>query len=82
MKERILSNWHIQRLLYLAIGLFFTGYGIVGKDWTAFLPGLYFSSMAIFHFGCATGGCFVPASSLRKKGVTEKETVFEEIKST
>lgn len=81
MKERILTNWHLQRFLYLAIGLFFTGYGIVGKDWTAFLPGLYFSSMAIFHFGCATGGCYVPSTPMRKVGGVEEETIFEEVKA-
>jgi len=81
MKERIFTNWHTQRFIYLSIGLFFTVYAVIDKDWTALLPGLYFSSMAIFHFGCATGGCAIPQRTKYISKEEVQETVFEEIKN-
>ncbi len=82
MRERIFSNWHVQRFIYLLIGLFFTVYAIIDKDWTALLPGLYFSSMAIFHFGCATGGCAIqPGVKRTSRDANEETVVFEEIKN-
>ena len=80
MKERILKNWHIQRVIYLLIGVFISGYAITNKEWMGLLPGIYFASMAIFHFGCATGGCYVPVSKTREPNGETTEPIFEEIK--
>lgn len=80
MKEKILSNWHAIRVMYLFIGVGICVYSIVNREWTGLLPGAYFASMAIFHFGCATGGCSIPS---QKRGRTINETTephFEEIK--
>lgn len=80
MKERILQNWHVYRIIYLAIGLFFCVYAMVNKDWTASLPGIYFASMAIFHFGCAAGRCYVAPIKKPMHAVEKTEADFEEIK--
>lgn len=80
MKERILYNWHGVRVVYLVIGLLITVYAAVTKEWTGFLPGAYFMSMAVFHFGCATGGCYVAPMKDAEKKTASTEPVFEEIK--
>lgn len=81
MKERIFSNWHAIRFVYLAIGLGISGYSIIYSGWTGLLPGMYFASMAVFHFGCATGGCYIPTSKARPELSGIAETEFEEIKT-
>ncbi len=80
MKERILYNWHSVRVVYLVIGLLITVYAAVTKEWTGLLPGAYFLSMAVFHFGCATGGCYVAPMKNAAKKTASTEPVFEEIK--
>ncbi len=80
MKERVLYNWHSVRVVYLVIGLLITIYAVVTKEWTGFLPGAYFMSMAVFHFGCATGGCYVAPIKKAEKKTGSPEPVFEEIK--
>jgi hypothetical protein len=37
--------------------------------------------MAIFHFGCATGGCYIPSTPMRKTVGVDEEIIFEEVKS-
>ncbi len=80
MKERILYNWHTARIIYLLVGILFSVYAFVTKEWTGLLPGGYFMSMAIFHFGCATGGCVVPVIKKTENKTGSTEPVFEEIK--
>ena len=80
MKERVLYNWHTVRAVYLAIGVLFSIYFIVTKEWTGLLPGGYFMSMAVFHFGCATGGCYVAPIKRADNKTETTEPVFEEIK--
>jgi hypothetical protein len=80
MKERILYNWHSVRVVYLVIGVLISVYAIVTKEWTGFLPGAYFMSMAVFHFGCATGGCYVAPIKNAENKTGSTEPAFEEIK--
>jgi len=77
MKERVLYNWHAVRVVYLLIGVLFSVYSIVNKELTGLLPGGYFILMAVFHFGCATGGCYLPA--IKQNKTKSEETEFEEI---
>ena len=59
MKQKTVNNWHTVRVVYPVIGLLILSYALITKEWTGFLPGGYFISMAVFHFCCATGGCYV-----------------------
>lgn len=81
IKERVFRNWHAIRFVYLAIGLGISVYSIINKEWTGLLPGIYFASMAIFHFGCATGGCYIPTTKARPGPTEVGEPHFEEIKT-
>ena len=80
MKQRILYNWHTVRVVYLLIGVLISGYAVFTKEWTGLLPGGYFAAMAIFHFGCATGGCYVPTVSRQVNKTEGTEPHFEEVK--
>ena len=80
MKERIFYNWHATRIVYLLIGVLFSVYSIYYKEWTGLLPGGYFMMMAVFHFGCATGGCYIPENKKTDNQTISADPVFEEIK--
>ena len=60
MKERILTGWTFLRLLYLAVGILLVIQSIMDHDWLIALPGIYFASMGVFAFGCASGKCAIP----------------------
>ncbi len=56
----MLKNWDIRRTLYLIGGIAFTIIAIKDQTWWMIIFGVYFASMAIFRFGCASGNCEVP----------------------
>ncbi len=56
----LFKNWDLRRILYLAGGIFFVLIAINDRAWWMIAFGLYFMSMAIFRFGCASGNCEVP----------------------
>lgn len=58
MKNRILTGWSFRRALYLAMGLYVVVQGIVDREWFWLIPGIYFASMGLFAFGCASGNCY------------------------
>ncbi|MBF8457579.1 hypothetical protein IV494_10355 [Kaistella sp. G5-32] len=58
----LLKYWNIRRVLYLIGGVFFVLVAVNDRSWWMIPFGLYFISMAVFRFGCATGNCEVPFS--------------------
>ncbi|MEO5643631.1 MAG: hypothetical protein ABIQ40_06325 [Bacteroidia bacterium] len=65
MKNRILTGWTLRRGFYLAAGIFLLIQSIMDHEWLIALPGIYFASMGIFAFGCASGNC---GTRLQKPG--------------
>jgi hypothetical protein len=57
MKERILTNWSIRRVLYMAMGGYLIVQSIIDKQYFGVLLGTYFAAMGLFSFGCASGNC-------------------------
>lgn len=79
MKERILKNWTVQRLLYTVIGVVVAGSGFMQHDLVSILFGAYFASMGVFAFGCAAGCCtYVPPRNRGSKGAIQ----LQEVKNT
>jgi len=86
LKQRMLTNWHLGRVVRLAIGLMLLGTGIQSKDWIMGSFSLWFLYQAVTDTGCCgSGGC---APDYRSK-MTKSETVamakeevieFEEVK--
>ena len=77
MKNALLHNWHIFRLLRLTLGIAIIIQGAMGKDWLFILAGILFTLLALFNTGCcATGGCY-PAA--KKTTSTPKDISYEEV---
>lgn len=82
MKNRILKGWNFRRVLYIAMGAFITGQAILTQQYFIVLFGLYFASMGVFNFGCASGVCvYVPPLRPKEaKQDVEYELVAEDRK--
>ncbi len=84
MKERILRNWTLQRALYLVLGLLIAFQAYLDKQWFGFFLGLYFASMGLLAFGCASGNCLNSSNSDQmkvKQSTHFNDVEFEEIKT-
>jgi len=57
MKERILTNWSIIRVVYLLLGSLIIIQSVVAREWLLVAFGGYFAAMGLFAFGCASGNC-------------------------
>ncbi len=57
--DKFLKNWNFRRILYLIGGLSFIMIAVKDQVWWISIFGLYFVSMAVFRFGCASGNCEV-----------------------
>jgi len=82
MKERLLTGWNFQRILFLVFGALILFPAIKNFDWISLVFGGYFFSMGLFAFGCAAGKCYNPRSEKitdeKLNGI--KEITYEEIK--
>ena len=84
MKERILTNWTVARVLYLVIGITVIIQAIMIQQWLGVVFGGYFASMGLFAFGCASGNCFGgnPGTEPNQKSTASIPDVeYEEVKS-
>jgi hypothetical protein len=83
MKDRILKNWNLTRVLYLVIGIAIIIQSITNHQWLGVFFGGYFASMGLFAFGCASGNCFggdCQTKTIQKTDSQVKDIEFEEIK--
>lgn len=84
MKNRILKNWTIIRVLYVVIGGYTAFSAFIDNQWAFVLIGALFGTMGIFGLGCAGGNCptnFKPTNPEEEN--KNKETIevqYEEIK--
>ena len=83
MKERILTNWTLTRVLYLVMGTYIIVQSVLEQQRIGILLGGYFASMGLFAFGCAAGNCGVGRYSEGRKDQGMDDfgaVVFEEVK--
>jgi len=83
MKERILKNWTVMRILYVVMGGIVVAQSIATHEWAGIVFGGYFAAMGIFSFGCAAGNCAhtprrTPHTSTM--AVQEPDITYEEVK--
>ena len=59
MKDRLLNNWHIMRIIriVLAVFLFFNAYET--HEWFFVVFGLFFLVQGVFNLGCGGNSCNV-----------------------
>lgn len=87
LKQRMLTNWHLGRVMRLAIGLMLLVTGIQGKDWIMGSFSLWFLYQAVTDTGCCgSGGCAPDyrntSAAKGEPGAKANEEVieFEEVK--
>ncbi len=77
MKQTILSNWTLMRLLRLGMGIAILVQAVITKDMLFAFAGIIFTVMPVFNIGCCgTAGCAAPPP---KKQETAKEITYEEV---
>lgn len=83
MKERLLSNWSIIRVLYLVMGILIITQTAMSREWIGVAIGSYFAAMGLFSFGCASGNCTGGSCSTDAKKNSQnsiQDVKLEEIK--
>ncbi len=79
-KQRLLTNWHLMRMVRLGLGLMMLVMGIQSKEWAIGLFSVFFLYQAITDTGCCgSSGCNTP---VRKSRTPSDATPieYEEIK--
>ena len=83
MKDRLLHGWTFQRGLYLAMGITIIIQSIISKQTMGTFLGIYFASMGLFAFGCASGNCYggnCETMPMKKSDKKIEDDTFEEVK--
>lgn len=77
MKNRILSNWTLPRILRVIIGIVIIGMAISRADIASGIIGAIFTGMSVLNIGCCgSGACYTPVKN-SKKG--SKDISYEEV---
>ncbi|MNK05647.1 hypothetical protein D3C87_235310 [compost metagenome] len=77
MKNRILSNWTLVRILRVIIGIVIIGMAISRSDIASGIIGVIFTGMGFLNIGCCgSGACYTPVKNRKKDS---KEISYEEV---
>jgi hypothetical protein len=80
--ERFTQNWHLVRILQLAMGLLLVGsYFFYQQDGITLAFGLILMVQAFFNIGCLAGACLAPRQhhSADTPAIEETEVEYDEI---
>jgi hypothetical protein len=84
IKQRLLTDWHLVRIVRLGIGVMMLVMGIQARDWAMGLFSGFFLYQAITNTGCCgSGRCATPNNWKQTNTVPapgESITEYEEIK--
>ena len=58
LRGRVFSGWTITRALYAGLGMYMIVQSSLDRQWFGALVGIYFASMGVFSWGCASGYCY------------------------
>ncbi len=77
MKQLLLSNWSLVRVLRVALGIAIVVQAIMMKDVLFGVMGTLLTIMPLFNIGCCTTGtCIAPPG---KNKQDTKEIIYEEV---
>ncbi len=84
-KERLLNNWHLMRIVKLAIGLYLFAGAFYMKEWMFGIMGIFFLYQAVSDTTCCgAAGCNTRSNSRRQrvynKPPDDTDVDYEEIK--
>ena len=83
MKDRILKDWTVVRVLYIIIGTFLIMQSVKEQQGFGIFIGAYFAAMGLFRFGCASGNCYGGNCAVDpriKQQKEDQEIEFKELK--
>jgi hypothetical protein len=76
--NRLTQNWHLVRILQLAMGLLLVGsYFFYLQDGITLAFGLILMVQAFFNIGCLAGACLTPRQQRPRDTSTMEETEVE-----
>ena len=70
-RSRLTTNWHIMRILWLAIGLYMLGGAFYQKEWVMGIAGAYFLVVALTNTSCCGSAGCRPNSRTQRHNVSE-----------
>lgn len=77
MKDRILNNWTLPRILRVIIGLGIIGMGISRVDIASGILGAIFTGMGVFNIACCgSEACYTPVKNSKKDS---KDISYDEV---
>jgi len=80
MKQTLLSNWHLMRVIRLILGVFVMYDGFKSHQYLFMFFGAAFMGMALFNIGCCgPQGCSIPENK-KTDPLKDEEIVFDEVK--
>ena len=76
MKAKLLSNWHLTRIVQVIVGLMILWAGIDGGAWWLAALGVLLSLKAVFNQGCCgSGNCNISKNQgFAKDDIEQKNT--------
>ena len=82
LKQRMLTNWDLMRIVRLGIGIMMLVMGIQAKDWALGLFSTFFLYQAITGTGCCgSRACDAPVGTSTKNNWKESTPIeYEEVK--
>jgi hypothetical protein len=83
LKNKLLTNWHLMRILRAGIGVMLLVTGVQSKDWAMGLFSIFFLYQAIADVGCCGASGCAPRSGAKKTGAakySDGAIQYEEIK--
>lgn len=77
MKQLVLHNWNLIRVLRLAMGIAILVQAVLANDVLFGMIGILFTAMPVFNLGCCAGGnCSAPVQQYEDNA---KEIIYEEV---
>ncbi len=82
IKQRLLTNWHLMRIMRMAIGIWLLVVAIQTHDWAVGLFSGFFLYQALTDTGCCgSRACYAPDNkTITKTKEITSEIEYEEIK--
>jgi len=81
LKQRLLTNWHLSRIMRTGIGVMMLVMGIQSRDWMIGAFSAFFLYQGITDTGCCgTQGCYAPQTRNSKSAGETEAVEYEEIK--
>ena len=84
LRQKLLANWHLMRIVRAGIGIMLLITGIQNKDWITGIFGIFFLYQAVMDVGCCgSKACYTPTigKNKDKNQIKQNEIIeYQEIK--